>query len=348
MKWVKSLGLILLIFSTTGCQIPYLIKNSWHQTKILKARKPITEVLNDPAITSEAKRKLILIQDAKHFAESTLKLTPTKNYSTYVDLKREYVTWVVRAAPKHALEPYTWWFPITGSVPYKGYFTKEGAVDESHSLKKKGYDTFVRGVTAYSTLGWFEDPVLNTMMDYDDYELVNLIIHETVHATLFIKSNVDFNERLATFIGNKGAQIFFETQNKGSEILKTASDRNNDNSVFSKFITSEIENLKSWYKAEGKNSSEDQRQEKFKSISQKFQKDIAPQMKSDQFQDFPQLPLNNAVLLSFQSYQVNLDLFEKLYTALGSDFSNFIHFCTKLESEGDPHKKIEDYLKMQK
>ena len=125
----------------TGCQIPYLLKNSWHQTKILKSRVDIKDVLENPKITDETKRKLRLVESAKSFSENQLGLATTQNYTCYVDLKRPYVTWVVRGSKPFELKPHLWWFPITGDVPYKGYFTKEGALSEESRLKKKGLDT---------------------------------------------------------------------------------------------------------------------------------------------------------------------------------------------------------------
>ena len=130
----------------------------------------------------------------------------TKNYSTFVNLHRPYVTYIVSAAPKNELKYYTWYFPIIGSVPYKGYFNEAGANGEARDLASEGYDTYVRGVTAYSTLGWFKDPILSSMLAYSDYDMVNTIIHETVHTTIYIKSNANFNERLASYLGDLGAR----------------------------------------------------------------------------------------------------------------------------------------------
>lgn len=344
MKPFGAAAIIILLMPLLGCQIPYLLKNSWHQTKILKSRTDIQEILNSPATPDSIKSKLKLVQSARKFSSDVLGLKNSDNYTTYVDLKRQYVTWIVRASPKHKLEPYQWWFPITGHVPYKGYFSEAGAEDEAHSLQKKNLDTYVRGVTAYSTLGWFEDPVLNTMMSYSEYDLVNVIIHETVHATLFIKGQVDFNERLATFIGNKGAELYFKDLPGGLETLKTAELENEDLAIFSGFITKQLQDLKKWYASEAKDVIVAERQEQFRKIIDAFNREIIPQLKTSRFHYFKDIQLNNALLLSYETYQSNLDLFEKLYDILGKDFRALIAWCKALESSKDPQGDLKKFV----
>ena len=344
MKFLLAAAILFLALPLTGCQIPYLLKNSWHQTKILKSRTDIEDILKDPKTTEATKQKLILIQKARSFSSDVLGLAKSDNYTSYVDLKRDYVTWIVRASPKHKLEPYRWWFPITGHVPYKGYFTKDGAEDEAQWLKDKNLDTYVRGVTAYSTLGWFEDPVLNTMLSYSDYDLVNLIIHETVHATVFIKGQVDFNERLATFIGNKGAELFFRNHPGGEEILKNAEMENEDLRVFSEFITRELSELKQWYASQTEEQILAEREQRFQKIKDNYSKLAEPNMKTSRFHYFKDIKLNNARLLSYETYQSNLDQFEKLYEKLGRDFQALINWCKKLEKSEDPQGDLKRFV----
>ncbi len=345
MKFLRAVAVLTLIaLPLVGCQIPYLLKNSWHQTKILKSRTDISDILKDPKTPDSIKQKLRLVQQAREFSNKVLGLKESENYTTYVDLKRRYVTWVVRASPKHKLEPYQWWFPITGNVPYKGYFTRDDAEREAKSLKNKNLDTYIRGVTAYSTLGWFEDPVLNTMMSYEDYDLVNLIIHETVHATLFIKDQVDFNEQLATFIGNKGAELFFKNRSEGQGVLKTAQLENQDLSVFSGFITRELAELKKWYDNEDEKIILKKRPARLQKIIDTFTNEVEPQLKTPRFLYFKKLRLNNALLLSYETYQSNLDQFEKLYNKLGRNFQKLMAWCKKLESSKDPQYDLEKFI----
>ena len=204
---MKTLFLIFFSFTLPGCMVGYLVESSYHQQKILRSRIPINEYLQRLDLNPEIEKKLKLVQEAKDFAEKNLGLKKSDNYNSYVPLNRPYVTWIVRASENYKLDSYQWWFPLVGHVPYKGFFSEKGALDEAKKFDSS-YDTFVRGVTAYSTLGWFDDPILSPMMRYEDHDLVELIIHETVHATIFIKNQVDFNEQLATFIAQEGTKLF--------------------------------------------------------------------------------------------------------------------------------------------
>jgi predicted aminopeptidase len=134
--------------------------------KLLQARVPIAEALKDPTLSAEEKHKLELAQKTREFAEKDLHLKPTENYTSYVKLDRPYVTYVVSAAPKWELKHYQWSYPFVGKMPYKGYFSEADAKTEEADLKKEDLDTYMRGVSAYSTLGWFKDPLLSSMLRY--------------------------------------------------------------------------------------------------------------------------------------------------------------------------------------
>lgn len=341
----RAVVLLFIVICLTGCQIPYLLKNSWHQTKILKSRVPIDEVLNESNLTDEQRKKLLLVKKAKRFATDTLGLESSRNYETYVDLKRPYVTWVVRAAPAFELKPHNWWFPIVGSVPYKGYFSIEGAKSEAKRMKEKGLDIYIRGVSAYSTLGWFSDPVLSSMLNYTEHDLVNVIIHELVHATIFIEGHVDFNERLATFVGNKGAELFYKSVLKNSaETLELIKRENYDQEIFSEFITRELKSLREFYKKNEGKISVEQKQARLKEIQTRFAEGEKPKLLTDSFEWFEKRTLNNAILLSLETYQSDLSDFQKLYDKLGEDFQKLIEACKKLEDEENPEQALKELV----
>jgi predicted aminopeptidase len=245
-RWfiLALLGISLPLLS--GCQISYLVKSAYFQASLLSKRVPIEEALKDPKLTDEQKHKLKLAEEAHDFAESDLGLAHTKSYTTFVQLNRPYVTYVLSAAPKNELQAYKWWYPVVGSLPYRGFFDPESAKDEAEKMKAKGFDVYVRGVSAYSTLGWFSDPVLSSMLGYRDYDLVDTVIHETVHATIYIKSEADFNERLAVFFGNKGTQEFYKKrEGPESKTLKDIASDHADEKLFADFIFKEIKKLSS-------------------------------------------------------------------------------------------------------
>ena len=202
-----SLGLCLGLLN--GCFL-------WHvsvgQLKLLARRQPLEEVLSQATLSEEEQNKLRLIMRVRLFAMEQLGLHVDDSYTTFVDVGGPYVTYNVSAAPKDALHPYVWWFPIVGRVPYKGYFNKDAALRQARKLEARGYDTYVRGVRAYSTLGYFDDPILSSMLAYPDFALIDTIIHELVHRTVWVKGSVSFNESLASFVAAKGVQAYLVAQ----------------------------------------------------------------------------------------------------------------------------------------
>lgn len=346
------LASMLLIFSTLGCQVPYIIKNGWDQAKLYRKREPIEKLLKDEKTKPEIKHKLELVVAARDFATESLGLNPTDNYRHFVQLETPYVTYAVQAAPSFKLESYLWWFPIVGSVPYKGFFDRASAEKEAHSFDSKKYDTYVRGVTAYSTLGWFDDPLWSSMMSYSDYDLVNTIIHETVHTTIYISSQADFNERMATFLGDYGAQLFFEKRgNTSSAIIKQAQEERSDQIQFSQFITKEISTLRAWYNSVWHQSQIDtskdlieQKEYKLKEIQRRFKEELQPLLKTKSYAGFATEPLNNARLVSLGTYFEDLTDFERLRDKLGPDFKTLLAYLKNLASEEKPESALKAFV----
>lgn len=304
----------------------------------------IEQALKDPRLSEDEKRKLTLAMEAIEFAEKNLGLNRTENYRTYVHLDRPYVTYVVNAAYRNELKPYKWWFPIVGSVPYKGFFSPDEAKEEASKLEAKGYDTHVRGVSAYSTLGWFSDPLLSSMLRYKDHELVETIIHETVHATIYIKSHADFNERLAVFVGRKGALEFYKhKEGPNGPTLRLMEEELEDERLFTNFIAKELKSLEAWYeKKKNETIPEETRNERFQEIIARFEAEVRPRLKlPDRYKGFAGSRLNNAVLLNYRLYFENLDDFEAAFSRLGGDFKKLLEFCKSLENAKDPKLELE-------
>lgn len=352
---LRHFACIAILTLCSACQAPYLVKSAWSQVGLLNSRESLEKVLAKPELADAVRAKLLLARDAKLFAEAELGLKKTHNYESYVELGRSHVSYVVSAARKNRLEHFEWWFPFVGSVPYKGYFNPDDAKEEAESLKKENLDVVVRGVSAYSTLGWFRDPILSSMLRYTDYDLANTIIHETVHATLYIKSNADFNERLATFIGNVGADLFFlKREGPASETLRLAKSEADDEKLFTEFISKEIEALKNWYE---KNSPVDpdpsgafdeSRHLQFKLIFDHFKNEVAPKLTNEKYRDrlLDELApdkLNNARLLLWRLYFHDLGDFDRAYIKLDRNPSRFIEFAKSLESVKDPEAALKEF-----
>jgi predicted aminopeptidase len=347
LKFAKRVAILAaLAFSISGCMVTYLIKSGTDEMKLLNRREPIEKALASPDVPESQKQKLRLAMEARKFAEEKLYFKPTKNYQTYVALKEPYVTWVVVAAPKNKVESYFWHFPLVGKMPYKGYFNVQGAKDEAKEMKEEGYDVWVRGVTAYSTLGWFEDPLLSSMLAGNDPDLVNLIIHESAHATLYIKNHADFNERLATFLGNKGTEEFYKTkEGDKSPTNERVKLENEDEKKFSEFITKEIKDLNEWYASRaGATIAEEERQARLKQINEHFVKELKPKMKTSIYDKFEKVEINNAYLASLQTYVYDLSDFGLLLDKFGGDFKAFIAYCKTLEKSKDPALEMKQSL----
>lgn len=346
MDVLKTFALVATAFLLSSCQINYIFKSAYNQFSMMRQQVPLDEALKNPDLSEAQKRKIILAQKARQFAETELHLKPTKNYTNFVLLDRPYVTYVVSAAPKWKLEAHKWRYPIIGSMPYKGFFNEEDAKKEEQALKEENLDTYMRGVSAYSTLGWFKDPLLSSMLRYKDYDLVNTIIHETVHATLFIKHEADFNERMATFLGNKGAEMYYlREEGPNSPTLNTIQKENADDKLFSEWMSRKLKDLEAWYQAlpadhKSDDSAEEKRQAQFTKLQDDFKKELLPKLKTDNYKKFQELKLNNARLLVYRTYMQDLSDFEKLYEKVGRDFGKFIEECKTLEKEKDPVKAL--------
>lgn len=175
-------------------------------------------MLKDPATDPALRGKLASVQEIRRFATDALGLPGEESYNTYADLGRESVTWVLYAAPEFSLSPKTWWYPILGELDYRGFFNKNEALALAAELKNQAYDVTVGGVDAYSTLGWFHDPVLNCFVDYPEVDLAELIFHELTHRRLFRKGETAFNEALATAYAEDGVKRWLRHQHRTRDL----------------------------------------------------------------------------------------------------------------------------------
>ncbi len=214
---VLALSAVAALLLLQGC---YYVQAINGHRDVMKSRRPIDQVLTNPDISSELKEKLRLVQQARRFAIDQLQMPDNDSYLSYADLERDYVVWNVFAAPEFSVQARQWCFPVAGCVAYRGYFSQDAAEEKAESLRTDGYDVAVGGVAAYSTLGRFADPVLNTMMQWSDTQLVAVIFHELAHQVLYVKGDSRFNESFATAVADFGIRRWLIMRNE-DEILHT-------------------------------------------------------------------------------------------------------------------------------
>lgn len=219
------------------------------QLEIVSGARLFSEVLADTSVPDSVKEKIKFIGEVTRFAIDSLGLKESKNYTTYFDQKGQPLLWVLTAAEPYELKAFEWKFPLLGSVSYKGFFDMEKGVSEEREMVSRGYDTDFGVVSAWSTLGWFRDPVLSGMLRRSRGDLAELIIHEMTHATIYLKSNVDLNENLASACGEAGAIRFLTYRyGSGSNELTDYIHRLEDYESFSRHMLSGSQKLDSLYK----------------------------------------------------------------------------------------------------
>ncbi len=216
---VRLLTLLLLLL-LGGCANPlYYVQALQGQMEILNKRRAIEDVLADPTTPPEIKQKLALVMRLRAFASQELQLPDNRSYRSYTDLQRPFAVWNVFAAPELSLEPKKWCFVVAGCVPYRGYFARAKAEQFAAKLKHENYDVYVGGVPAYSTLGWFNDPVLNTFINRPEADIAALLFHELAHQKIYLSGDTTFNESFATAVELEGVKRWFDSSGNPRQAL---------------------------------------------------------------------------------------------------------------------------------
>jgi predicted aminopeptidase len=215
---MKKLLLLLLVF-TAGCEsLSYYSQAIRGQFGVMHAARPLESWLADPATPAELRARLQVALSIREFASRRLALPMNGSYSSYADLGRPYVVWNVYAAPRFSVEPKQECFPFTGCVSYRGFFSEEEATRQAARLREQGYDVYLGGVPAYSTLGWFDDPLLSTFIQYPDVQLARLVFHELAHQRLYVKGDTTFNESFAVTVEEEGVKRWLEAVGRSGEL----------------------------------------------------------------------------------------------------------------------------------
>jgi predicted aminopeptidase len=294
----------------TGCQVGYYAHLLRGQYELMSRRQPIEGVLRDPGTGAGLKQRLSRALEARRYATRELLLPENRSYTLYADLGRPYAVWNVYAAPELSLEPHEWCHVFTGCLAYRGYYSLERAREEAAHLGAQGLDVHVAGVPAYSTLGWFDDPVLNTIAGSED-ELVATIFHELAHQRRFVAGDTAFNESFATFVEQEGMRRFLAT---APELAAAAQRRQQRRARFVEVVLAARRRLEDVYAGEG--SAGDKRARKAAELERLRAELSALDRATGGTGDAMPVP-NNAWLLPFGLYHAWVDAFAELFRTSG-------------------------------
>ena len=322
---------LLLSLALSGCEsVGYYSQAINGQYRIMQGRQPIEDIISDPDTPETLTKRLELILAVREFAETELQLPVGDHYLSYVELDRPVVAWNIFAAPELSLEPKTWCYPIAGCAAYRGYFDIHDARRYSQKLRAQGYDVYIGGVTAYSTLGWFDDPVLSTFSKLDDAQTAALIFHELAHQKLYVPGDTVFNESFATAVEQEGLRRWQIASNNAS-IYEAYLSKRQRQDTFVDLIMKYRRRLESMYAEEL--SIEAKRDAKVRIISELISeyhqmKSASPEMAV--YANWFKQPVNNAQIISITSYNEFVPAFNNLLIQHDRNLQKFYDACRRL------------------
>ncbi len=310
-------GALILGYGTAyvaSADVRYLTRAGIEQTMILQKRRPIAKLLADPKVDAETKSYLGLVLAVREHAAG-LGLEAAKTYTTYTDVGRDTLLLVLSASAKDCICPRVWKYPIVGRIPYKGFFDVAMARREAARLEAQDFDIYLRPAGAYSTLGWFEDPLLSTAMVRDSVELAATVFHEIAHNTLYLKSATPFNESFAQLVGYRSAEEFFRV--RGDTLLADrARDRWHDEIVLGEFYRDLLDRLETFYRGRPTGDSLQAGRVAIGRWSrEQLEGPLASRFRTFRVGRLAERPINNATLVGVRIYRTHLDWFEQWYRA---------------------------------
>jgi predicted aminopeptidase len=329
--------LLLMVAGFSGCQtFSYYRQAIQGQYEIVANRESIEKLIADPQTASALKTKLELILRLREFAEQELKLPANGHYLRYAHVDRQYVVWNVHAAPEFTLDPKTWWYPVVGRLKYRGYFSEAAALCYAQTLREQGLDVYVEGVEAYSTLGWFRDPVLSTFIHHGEAGLAEIIFHELAHQRVFAHGDTDFDEAFATAVGEEGVRRWLLAKGDSAAYEKYLAGHRR-HLQFVRLVMEARSELEAIYGGQnppamglGNGSRETASDSKLRqkaAVIAKLRGQYA-QLKSQWggpsgYDDWFAQPLNNAQLNTVATYEELVPAFARLLEASGGDLEKF-------------------------
>ena len=316
------LALAYLAVAPTG---RYLVRAAWAEGRILAERRSISEIVADRATKPAVAAKLRLVLAARAFAAESIGLRAKESFTKYTQLDRDTLVLVLSGAYPDRLQAYTWWFPIVGRVPYKGYFDFSAAKSAARDLSARGFDVYLRPSPAFSTLGWFNDPLLSTSLAADSLELANTVVHELTHNTFYAPGQAVFNESFANFVGARGSAWFFRT--RGSPAAADEADaRWSDEKLLASFWAALYHRVDSAFKVHASDSLAriTARDTLYARARRALVDSLGPQFRTISPRALEHVRLDNAALLAHRIYDTDLDVFDEIWASEHGDLRHTV------------------------
>lgn len=345
----RAVAAALWVIALPGCGVDwgYIFAAAAGQLDILRNSVPLSQALENDALTADERAKLQLIRDTRTYAADVIGLSTGDNFTQFYDAGGEPVAFNVSACRKDAFKPRQWTFPIVGTVPYLGYFDRQAADAKYDQLAAEGLDVFMYEVDAYSGLGYFPSVVLSPMLQRSEINLIDTVFHELLHSTVWRQNDAPFNESLATFVGRTAAVDYLTDRYPDQpQLVQTAVEQFEDVDRFNDFILSLFNELEAFYA--GDLSSEDKiagREAVYQAGRDRFAAEVQPLMNHPDGYDWVQdLPTNNAWLLGIRRYNLDLAVFQDVFEATGRDWPASLKVFRTAASEQDPYAYLRSWL----
>jgi predicted aminopeptidase len=332
---VLSTALVLLL---SGCSsVAYYGQLASGQLELLRAREPVSNVIADPGRDARLRERLDHAQQARDFASTHLHLPDNNSYRLYADLGRPYVVWNVFATDEFSLDPVTHCFPIAGCVAYRGYYRLGAARGEAALQRQAGKDVYLSGVEAYSTLGWFDDPILGSMMNWGDERLATLIFHELAHQRIYVKDDTAFNESYASFVEQEGTRQWRAARGLAPETVSQSARRDQ----FIRLVLDTRERLQTLYRQPlAADAMRVRKAAEFERLRGEYRRLRDGQWEGDKRYDgWINSPMNNAKLLPFGLYDQWVPAFEALFKRVKGDWPAFYKAVEDLGKQPEQARK---------
>lgn len=322
-----KIRLLIVMLSMAGlgacADMGYYLHSIRGHFNIIQQKQDIGEILQDENVPDKLKQRLRLVQNIRSFAFAEMKLPESGSYTEYADLKRSYVLQNLFAAEEFSIKAKQWCYPVVGCAGYRGFFEQQRLEEFVSELREQHYDIYVANVSAYSTLGWFDDPVLNTFINWPDEFLAGLIFHELAHQQLYVDGDSRFNESFATAVQHAGVEKWLQQQGLEQPLERYRQRRVNRQKVFDLIKQARVDLQQLYQRDIADEEKRKLKVEYLQDLKQRYQAFSAAIQHSDGFQRWFEGELNNARLVSVSTYNDWVPIFSAILARQQGDFTAF-------------------------